>query len=836
MREEVSILKICDEIIKNLESKETTKLFFKQDIDFFYERIKTWTQRKTRVGLIGITSSGKSTLLNSILGKELLPARIGPTSNVITIGEYGDKFLAKIIYQQGSELKEKIIKDNILEELTKFSDVKYSTTEEFKVKEIYVHSPDFKLSRDISVIDTPGLAAYGFDEHEEITFELGLPLMDAIIFLTTFRTYSDIENLKRIKQILTYGKPILLVQNMIDTIYPKYDKYGKIIKDVKEILYEHKQKFREQLKEYEIDNYQEMGIAQISSLEALKGNKDSSNISELYSYINELLKKLNENVNLQRVAQINTRVDQILTQLSSFKNKDNYFKFEEEHINNLTNQVVSIQEELEKKINEVSERIKYIDPKTISEDILKLNKKVTDVYKAQENVINFIQKLLKPINQELLGIIKDTNEKLFGIASELNLMTQDLNSDIYSYQEAYSFSIPVKAVTYTVKIKIEKDGIANTLLRFIGKLFNQDWGYVERSVNKTEIRIDEERTKIAIIEKLEQWEDWIKNAIEKLIINSENYFYKIRHELYRMSLNIQNKSFIELSQEDINYILDLIGNAKKIIETISDGKVKGLNLEELKEQILIQYKEIEIPSIFSYLIELASLQSFKPLYFLRDFALSKVNDANKIIIWGWDNEEIAEFVNLYFSDLLVEPIYADLSLNDIFLKNDKRLITINENLVEDQIYQYLNILKDKDIAYFLLIDISQSGFTKTKIMKSLLRSLNINKACWVAISINAVLNSNKLVEGFYEFQKLIKDSGLPCDFILAGDKDPFYSLFFAEAFYYFIDSNASIFSNYSKIEIKSFFEPFINKNEFKKNTLEYFLNLITKTKETQNYA
>lgn len=837
MAENVSILKVCDEIINKLQNRESVAAYFKQDLDFFSDRIKTWTQRKTRVGLIGITSSGKSTLLNSILGEELLPARIGPTSNVITIGEYGDRLFARIIYQEGSDIKEKIIEKNILQELTKLTEQNFEKDKEFKVKEVYVHSPNFKLSKEISIIDTPGLAAYGFDEHEEITFQLGLPLMDIIIFMTTFRTYNDQENLKRIKQIQEFKKPILLVQNMIDTIYPKYDKYGKVIKDVKEILEEHKQKFYGALKDIGIENYADFKIAQISSLEALKGNRENSNFNELSSLLNDILMKVNENVYIQRVSQINTRIDQILTQMSNLRDKGTYLKFEEEKIHNLTATVENLQEEIEKKINQLSEKVKYFNPEAISDQVLKLNKKTQDVSKAQETISTFIQKMLKPINQDLLNLIKEANEKLFNIASEINLMPQDLNSEIYSYQEIYSFSIPVKAVTYTVTMKVPKEGIANAIIRFIGKFFKQDWGYEEKRVNKTEIRIDEQRAKTAIIEKLEEWEEWFKNAVEKLIINSENYFYKIRHEIYKLTLSIQNKTFLELSEEDCRYVLDVMESAKEQIEEISDGKVKGIDIKEIRELALQKYKEIEIPSFFSYLIELASLQSFKPLYFLRDFALERLNNPKNIIVWGWDNEEINSFINLYFSELMLDSFYVDVAINHIRLSEGRQLITVNENTAEEQIYDYLNLLKDPSSAFFLLIDISQSGFTKTKIMKSLLKNLEIKKVCWIAISINAVLNSDKLLEGFKEFQKLVKEAELPSDFILACDKDAFYSVLFAEVFYYFENTNNSIFEIFSENEIRKIFEPFVGKNEFKKKTLENFISLIkSNLKEASNYA
>ena len=58
---------------------------FATEISWLKERLAIWERQEWRVALIGITSSGKSTLVNALLSDKLLPAKVRPTSNSLVV-------------------------------------------------------------------------------------------------------------------------------------------------------------------------------------------------------------------------------------------------------------------------------------------------------------------------------------------------------------------------------------------------------------------------------------------------------------------------------------------------------------------------------------------------------------------------------------------------------------------------------------------------------------------------------------------------------------------------------------------------------------------------------
>lgn len=67
-------LELLNNIIALLSKSKNAKIIerYKGDIKWLEDRKIKWDKNKIRVGIIGITSSGKSTLINAILGKEIL--------------------------------------------------------------------------------------------------------------------------------------------------------------------------------------------------------------------------------------------------------------------------------------------------------------------------------------------------------------------------------------------------------------------------------------------------------------------------------------------------------------------------------------------------------------------------------------------------------------------------------------------------------------------------------------------------------------------------------------------------------------------------------------------
>lgn len=191
---------------------------YKEDIKWLEDRKIKWNKNKIRVGIIGITSSGKSTLINAILGKKILSTAVAPSTNRMTSCFYGDKDYIKIHFI-----------DNSSKQLNDFSKIKHYTDEIFnknnerKVDFVEVYSSSFNLGKDIELIDSPGLDAYGLEEHQKLTLDIILPTVDFCIYVTTLKSNSDESSLEILNKISEYKYPLIVVQNMLDSVKASID-------------------------------------------------------------------------------------------------------------------------------------------------------------------------------------------------------------------------------------------------------------------------------------------------------------------------------------------------------------------------------------------------------------------------------------------------------------------------------------------------------------------------------------------------------------------------------------------------------------------------------------
>lgn len=99
------------------------------------------------IAVVGQFSSGKSSFLNALLGREILPTGVVPVTAKPTFIKYAPNFMLKALYNDGSEEYRDI------DELASFVDQRLSLK---GVKSLYIYAPN-ELLKKASFIDTPGL-------------------------------------------------------------------------------------------------------------------------------------------------------------------------------------------------------------------------------------------------------------------------------------------------------------------------------------------------------------------------------------------------------------------------------------------------------------------------------------------------------------------------------------------------------------------------------------------------------------------------------------------------------------------------------------------------------
>jgi small GTP-binding protein len=134
--------------------------------------------------IAGEFNSGKSSFLNALLGEQILPEGVTPTTDTITLLEYGEE-VSSVLRSGG----------------------------------LRVTTYPAEVLRQLSIVDTPGTNAV-IRHHEQLTRQF-IPRADLVLFTTSAdRPFTESERgfLELIKE---WGKKIVIVLNKIDILSPE---------------------------------------------------------------------------------------------------------------------------------------------------------------------------------------------------------------------------------------------------------------------------------------------------------------------------------------------------------------------------------------------------------------------------------------------------------------------------------------------------------------------------------------------------------------------------------------------------------------------------------------
>lgn len=124
------------------------------------------------VAIVGQFSSGKSTFLNALLSKDVLPTGVTPVTSKVNYINYGDEYKLKVSYNNGVD------EYHALEAISKFTDQRKAVED---VKYLTLYAP-MDILKEISFVDTPGLNSQSLSD-TQATRKI-LRDVDGIIWLT----------------------------------------------------------------------------------------------------------------------------------------------------------------------------------------------------------------------------------------------------------------------------------------------------------------------------------------------------------------------------------------------------------------------------------------------------------------------------------------------------------------------------------------------------------------------------------------------------------------------------------------------------------------------------
>ncbi len=160
------------------------------------------------VAVLGQFKSGKSSFINSLLGKDLLPSGVVPVTAIVTRIRYGDTNMLTVLFEDDTQITTDIAA------LPLYVTEKHNPENIKKVKQAVIDYPGLEPFHNINLIDTPGLGS--LYRHNTIETLQWIPFTGyAIICISTERPLSD-EDISLMKGIRHYCPEIAIVLTKTD--------------------------------------------------------------------------------------------------------------------------------------------------------------------------------------------------------------------------------------------------------------------------------------------------------------------------------------------------------------------------------------------------------------------------------------------------------------------------------------------------------------------------------------------------------------------------------------------------------------------------------------------
>lgn len=844
MKKDNYIFNVINEIIEVLKNNDYRKKRYNQDIEWFENRLNIIDNNIVRIAIIGVTSSGKSTLVNTILGEKILPVAIKPSSSIIITCSKGECRKATIYF---TDKEPKVLTGEDLNHISiaEYADENNNSNNKYNVTQIDITTPQFLLGENIHIIDSPGLDACDLEIHEKLTLEILLPTIDICIFLTTVKSSSDEINVDKIKIVNKKGKQIILAQNMIDSIEEKLGKNGIVKEDKTTILKKHKNRAENLLKSG-TDDESRFEVIQISALNALNGitqkNKDlyySSNIEDFIKAVEMCVRKVIPKLNNDRVKSISEKINYILetdreiiginNQKLEFLNKISVSEIDE--LNNIFKDSKSI----------ISEKIQDIN--NIIEDTI--NEIKNSDAESVENYLNIVDKINVRnlyIESEIFNIIKECENKKIDLYKKLNLDVR------------FSYSIPsIESKQIDIKHKYEervrlvaKNGNINKGKRLLSDIFNKNWGYEEEiydekvvdkdaTIDMVKKNCNKNRRKYAEI--LQEWDEQYNKSL--------NIFY---NEVYQRKEEYKKKKNenIEVYQiEEVINQLNLIKNkfnltyndkADEVLVTLNDDNQKSIASN--KNDDLNNCVEYSLSNTVYNFYKLSNSIMEKNYVLVGNYiekkSIERMDNQTEQIFWTWDLDSCITFISRIHGTYLEQEKCELLKSKGIYTFNNVTIIyehCSNQNNLNIEV----NKIKNKYCNVFLIFNGMQIGNSQKHIIESFRLNTFINNN---NLMLNLVIDSfrefinadniKELLISIHDLEERILEKFINMNFgyTVINSRNPIYNMALIEC----QEQDKFIISQYRDLKERLFENP-LSRGEEEKKVLEeiliYFLNKST---------
>ncbi|MGO9612328.1 MAG: dynamin family protein [Dissulfurispiraceae bacterium] len=158
--------------------------------------------------VVGQFKRGKTTLINALLGADILPVAVVPLTSIVTVMKYGEALRLNVYYNDGSVTE--ITSENLSEYVTERGNPKNAKD----VSEVVVTYPSPYLMGGVQIIDTPGVGSI-YEHNTDIAYQC-LPKSDAALFLLSVEQPLSKAELDFLRDVREYSNRIFFLLNKVD--------------------------------------------------------------------------------------------------------------------------------------------------------------------------------------------------------------------------------------------------------------------------------------------------------------------------------------------------------------------------------------------------------------------------------------------------------------------------------------------------------------------------------------------------------------------------------------------------------------------------------------------